>query len=239
VLGLTNILSNVGHIPRRPYNYKQLMQAYDEVSAFILAGGTSSRMHHDKALLQFAGLPLIIRTARLVKPLVCNVTVIGAPKRYADLGLPVIADGMVEVGGSGTRGAGPLAGIVTALAHSSTAWNLVLACDLPYLTQAWLDWLLSRAIHSTAQALVPLTANGLQPLAGVYRRECAEPLSNALARGVRRVTEALRALPMEIVREGDWESVDPNACVLKNMNFPEDYEEAKRWWENNEHARKS
>ena len=50
---------------------------------------------------------------------------------------------------------GPLAGIVTALSNSSAERNLILACDLPYLTTEWLDWLLSKAVLSAAQAVLP------------------------------------------------------------------------------------
>src|ERR1043166_6636137 len=132
-----------------------LMPRYDGVSGFILAGGISSRMGRDKGLLEFAGLPLIVQTARLIEPLVSSTAVIGAPERYAGLGLRVIGDQFFDSQEPNAPGAGPLAGIATALATSSTIWNLVLACDLPYLTSAWLEWLLSRAICSKAQMVIP------------------------------------------------------------------------------------
>lgn len=208
-----------------------LTKRYD-VAAFILAGGASSRMRQDKSLLELGGLPLIVRTARLVRPLVSTLTVIGAPERYAPLGLNTIPDRIFGDEKPGGPPPGPLAGIVTALAGSVTTWNLILACDLPYLTAEWLDWLLPRAIRSTAQAVLPKSAKGLDPLAGVYRRECCEHFSEVFTRGIRSVVEALAAVRVEAVPESEWQEFDPNHHVLKNMNAPEDYEEAQKWWNN-------
>ena len=200
------------------------------VEAFILAGGRSSRMRQDKSLLELGGVPLIIRTARLITPLVSKVTVIGEPERYAALGLNATPDRILNREKPDGVPLGPLAGIVTALAASATSWNLILACDLPYLTAEWLDLLLSKAIRSSAQVVLPKSATGLDPLAGVYRRECCGRFSEALGRGVRSVIEALTTVRVESIIESEWRELDPDRRVLKNMNGPEDYEEARRWW---------
>jgi len=70
-------------------------------------------MGRDKALLEISGVPLLVRTARLIEPLVAAVTVIGSPERYASLGLRVIPDAVA--------GVGPLGGIATALRFSASA----------------------------------------------------------------------------------------------------------------------
>jgi len=201
-----------------------------QVAAFILAGGASSRMGRDKGLLDFGGVPLIVHTAGLIEPLVSCVTVIGAPRRYAAMGLRAIAD--QGTGGQRSKRIrrGPLAGIATALAATRSSWNLIVACDLPYLSGAWLDWLLSRAIRSREQVVIPRTGRGFEPLAAVYRRECGAPIASALARGARKVTGVIEGLRMEVVYEREWRRLDPRALVLKNMNTPGDYDEARKWW---------
>jgi molybdopterin-guanine dinucleotide biosynthesis protein A len=206
------------------------MGPYEQVAAFILAGGASSRMGRDKGLLEIGGIPLIVRTTRLLEPLVAAVSVIGQSERYAPLGLRTLADR--SFGGPACReqSQGPLAGIATALDATGAPWNLILACDLPYLTPYWLNWLLSRAMRSGAQAVVPRTPKGLEPLTAVYRRECAEPIAAAMFRGVRKVTEALAGVRMEIVDAREWRELDPGDRVLRNMNSPEDYEKALKWW---------
>ncbi len=207
------------------------MKRYDQVSAFILSGGASSRMGKAKGLLEFGGQLLILRIARMLEPLVSAVTAVGSAERYAGLGLHVIEDQQFGSSEEGSRTAGPLAGIASALTATRTDWNLILACDLPYLTAEWVDWLLARATVSTQQIIMPHTAGGLEPLAAVYRRECAEPIIAALYRGVRKVTDATEQFGIEFVAERDWRHIDPDGRVLRNMNAPEDYEEARRWLE--------
>jgi molybdenum cofactor guanylyltransferase len=204
-----------------------LVKRFSQVAAFILAGGASSRMGADKALLQISGVPLLVRTAGIVRPLVKEVTVVGSPLRYAAIPLRAIPDQPVSEDTPNGPTHGPLAGIATALMQTSSPWNLILACDLPYLSKAWVAWLLARAVRSRAQAVVPRAAHGLEPLAAVYRRECAMPIAAMLARGVRKVTEAINELRPKIIDESAWRHLDHRGIVLKNMNTPEDYVEAR------------
>ena len=208
------------------------MRHRHQVAAFILAGGASSRMGRDKALLDFGGVPLILHTARLLEPLVSGVTVVGSPCRYAPLGLRAIADESDRQvkAGPNTPGRGPLAGIAAALAATQSVWNLVVACDLPYLSAEWLDWLLSRALRSSGEAVVPQTKQGIEPLAAVYRRECGTPIAVALARGVRKVSDAIEGLRLDLVYPREWSKIDASRLILRNMNEPGDYEQARKWW---------
>ncbi len=195
------------------------MKGYDQVAGFILAGGASSRMGRDKALLEIAGVPLLVRTARLLEPLVQSVTVIGPPERYAALGFPVVPD---------DRGSlGPLAGMATALRISRSEWNLIVSCDLPYLSAGWLEWLITRALASPADALVPKTLRGLEPLCAIYRTRCAPVLTAAVTAGVRKATDAISGLTLEKLTPNQWQAIPPGDAVLKNMNTPADYEEAR------------
>jgi molybdopterin-guanine dinucleotide biosynthesis protein A len=207
----------------------KIAKRYDQVSAFILTGGASSRMGKAKGLLEFGGEPLILRIARTIEPLVSSVTVVGPSERYAALGLQVIEDQQFGIAGERGKSPGPLAGIASALSASRTDWNLILACDLPYLSRGWLDWLLARTTVSNGQIIMPRTEGGSEPLAAAYRRECAEPIIAALHRGVRKVTDAMTQLRTEFVTEREWRHIDPDGRVLRNMNTPEDYEEARKW----------
>ncbi len=195
------------------------MKRFRQVAGFILAGGASSRMGRDKALLEIGGVPLLARSAQLLEPLVGPVIVVGAPERYASLGLRVVADDR--------SGVGPLGGLATALRLCEAPWALVVGCDLPYLSADWLTWLLERALASPAEAVVPESSRGLEPLCAVYRAQCAPALAQAIARGVRKVTDALAEVFFERVAAIEWQGLDPRGTLLKNMNTPEDYEEAQ------------
>ena len=206
------------------------MKRHRQVAGFILAGGASSRMGRDKGLLDFGGVPLIVHTARLLQPLVAEVTIVGSPARYTKFGLRAIPDKGQAHRGAESTGRGPLAGIATALSATFLPWNLIVACDLPYLSAEWLDWLLSRALRSRSQAVVPQTETGIEPLAAVYRRECGAPIARALAHGVRKVSDAIEKVEVEFVYPREWRHSDSGGLVLRNMNAPEDYEEARKWW---------
>ncbi len=176
-------------------------------------------MGRDKALLEIAGVPLLVRTARLLEPRVAAVMVIGPPERYGALGLRVVPDDRA--------GLGPLGGIATALRMSSSEWNLVVGCDLPYLTGEWLDWLIARARASPADAVVPESEHGLEPLCAIYRARCAPALAAALARGVRKASDAVAALAMEKVTAGQLRAFDSCDALFQNMNTPDDYQQAR------------
>jgi molybdopterin-guanine dinucleotide biosynthesis protein A len=209
----------------------KITKRYEQVSAFILTGGASSRMGKAKGLLEFGGEPLILRIARTIEPLVSSVTAVGPSERYTTLGLQVIEDQQFGIAGERGKSSGPLAGIASALSASRTDWSLILACDLPYISREWLDWLLARTMVSSGQIVMPRTERGSEPLAAVYRRECAEPIIAAFHRGVRKVTDATEHLRTEFVTERQWHHIDPDGRVLRNMNTPEDYEEARKWLE--------
>ncbi|MGH9735852.1 MAG: molybdenum cofactor guanylyltransferase [Candidatus Acidiferrales bacterium] len=194
--------------------------AFDAVGAFILAGGESSRMGRDKGLLEIDGIPMLVRTTRLVEATAGRATIVGEAESYERLGLRMIRDDWEH--------AGPLGAIGTALRATDRAWNLIVACDLPYLTREWLEFLIGRALESDADALLPMNDRGAEPLCGMYAKSCEAAVWLALDRGVRKVTEGLSHLRVEYMEPSEWKVFDPDGLLFKNMNSPADYEEATR-----------
>ena len=115
-----------------------------QAAGFVLAGGGSTRMGRDKALLPYRGTTLIEHVARAVMAAAGCVTVRGDPDRYRRLGYPVVTDQV--------PGCGPLSGICTALSVTSADWNLIAACDMPAISEATLRAMLGRAAGSSASA---------------------------------------------------------------------------------------
>jgi molybdopterin-guanine dinucleotide biosynthesis protein A len=166
-------------------------------------------MGRDKAYLPLAAGTLAAHVAAVVVAAAGPVTLVGDPARYGRLGYPVVADRF--------PGAGPLAGIHAALASTAAVWNLVVACDMPRLEAPFLRSLLEAAERSGAGCLVPRGPTGLpEPLCAVYHRDARPALERALARGVRRVSEALAAL--DVV----WHDC-PDVTQFKNLNTPEEW----------------
>ena len=191
----------------------------EQVGGFILAGGESSRMGRDKALLELEGVALIVRTARLVESAARRCAVVGDSVRLEGLELEVIEDDL--------PGAGPLGGIATALGASEAEWNLVVACDLPYLTREWLEFLIGHATRSDADAVLPMNERGAEPMCAMYHQRAEVAIRGALESGIRKVTDGLAKLRVEYVEREEWKGFDSEGLLFKNMNEPADYEEAK------------
>jgi molybdopterin-guanine dinucleotide biosynthesis protein A len=195
------------------------MNSNRQVSAFILVGGESSRMGRDKAQLELGGVPLILRTAKLVESVAAAPVVVGNPEAYRAFNLRAIGDDW--------PGAGPLGGIATALRAAATPWSLIVATDLPYLTREWLEYLIARSLASSADAVLPMNARGAEPLCAMYHQRAEPAIRKALERGTRKVTDGLLDLRVETITPAEWNPFDSEGLLFKNMNSPEDYEEAK------------
>jgi molybdopterin-guanine dinucleotide biosynthesis protein A len=177
-----------------------------ETSAgFVLTGGRSSRMGRDKALLPIEGSVLVERTAERVRAAAGSVTLIGAPERYAHLGLAVGAD-LVE-------GCGPIGGLFTALKSTRADWNLLVACDMPGLTAEFLGELLDAARQSGSTCLVPQTEAGLHPLCAVYHRRAEGAVAFAIEHKRFKMHDLLKVLEAQSFPVAD-------AAQLQNVNTP-------------------
>jgi molybdenum cofactor guanylyltransferase len=195
------------------------MRANPQVGAFVLAGGKSSRMGVDKALLEIDGVSLIARAASLLQSVTGEPKIVASPSVYGSLGFPLVADDW--------PGCGPLGGIATVLRASDSAWNLIIACDLPYLTKPWLDFLIELALKSKADAVVPRSERGAEPLCAMYHKNAEQGIRAAVEGGVRKVTDALASLRVEYVEPREWKAFASEGLLFKNVNSPADYEEAK------------
>lgn len=190
------------------------------IRGFILAGGKSERMGRPKGLLPFSGKPLVLHLAQLLEVTGEPAVIIGSPGDYGGLGLRVVPDDR--------RDTGPLGGIATALRVSDCAWNLIVGCDLPFLTTEWLEHLIQRAADSPAGAILPLNERGFEPLCAMYRKRIEPDLADALDRGVRKITDGLEKLTIETIAPAEWKRFDPCGRLFKNINTPADYEDAQK-----------
>jgi molybdopterin-guanine dinucleotide biosynthesis protein A len=195
------------------------------VAGFVLAGGGSTRFGQDKALVRIGVQPLLARLCAVLRSETASVTAVGSPAKYSGFEAHCIADRW--------PGQGPLGGIITALLASAATsagleWNLIIGCDMPFLTREWLAYLVERALGSPAEVVVPQSQQGLEPLCACWRTSAAEKLQRAFTGGVRKITDATKHLQMEVLDETRWKRFDTAGRLFWNMNTPSDYDEAKR-----------
>lgn len=183
-----------------------------QAAGFALAGGRSSRMGRDKALLQLNGMTLVERCLGKLRAICASVAIAGgAPElqRFAS----VITDE--------TPGCGPLGGIVAALAQSSWEWNLFLPVDAPFVPVDCLRELLRAAAEDSVDGVIAKADGRLQPLCGVYSRRILPGLRRELTEGRWKVAPALKMA-------GRVSVIDfANVKWFANLNTPEEFAEAE------------
>ena len=198
-----------------------------EVSAFVLAGGRSSRMGADKAFLPLGGnifLSIALRNARAVCP---EPLIVGEAARYAAFGM-VVEDRF--------RGCGPLGGIHAALCATKTEWNLMLSVDLPLMVPEFLGWIVNEATSGEQFVTVPRRNGRCEPLCAVYRPAVLPVIEQALHAGDFRVDRIFSKVPTRYVSEADVHSAGFHDEIFRNVNTPEDYELVKRQLRKSEFA---
>ncbi|MGA3027852.1 MAG: molybdenum cofactor guanylyltransferase [Bryobacteraceae bacterium] len=177
-------------------------------AGFVLAGGRSSRMGRDKALIRHWGVPLVVRAAAAVADAAGSVTILGDPGLYGRFGWPILADAAPDLG--------PIGGLLTALEHTGAEWNVLVACDMPELSSDLLRQLLRKTVRARGRCVAPVTGDGFEPLCAVYRRSALPEVRSAIAAGrlkMRDLLARLDALPVTGL----------DAAFFRNVNTPEDW----------------
>lgn len=142
-----------------------------KITAFILAGGKSSRMGTDKGLVVFRRKKMVQHVIDVLKESGFSTPIIVSNNmEYKEFGHEVIEDVIKENG--------PLGGIYTALLHSKTEHNLIISCDVPLIKSEVIRLLLSK-IESEA---ITVLCNDYQihPLIGVYHKRVVNDLKDHL-----------------------------------------------------------
>lgn len=186
----------------------------EDVSAFVLAGGRSSRMGTDKALLPFGEktlLQLALEKAKLVSP---AAIIVGARERYGCYG-EVIEDRF--------PGCGPLGGIHAALCATQTDLNLVISVDMPMMSADFLCWLAEIAASGQELAVVPETRQRLQPLCAVYRRAAKCVIEQALLLSDFKVSSIFTRIPTRYIPEDELIAAGFSPEIFINLNTRAEY----------------
>lgn len=205
-------------------------------AGFVLAGGQSSRMGRDKALLPFAGQPLIARSLSILREADLSAAIAGAsPHSFSSLTAyaPVVEDRQC--------GLGPLSGICAAFASVSARYAVFLPVDLPLLPPSLISYLLHHA-RITGQAVTVASVNGFtQTFPAVLDRVILPALENEMQAGCRGCFSAFEAaaaglgqsvtsIGTEILAQSG-QVVDPLSLPpvrwFLNVNTPQDLEHAQ------------
>ena len=184
------------------------------VSAVILAGGNSSRMKSNKALLPFCGELFIERIYRQMSILFRDVILVtNTPELYRFLPCSTTPDIF--------PGMGSLAGIHAGLSNSETPYVFAVACDMPHLNEALIRHILAKI--DGQDVVIPESDGGLEPLHAVYGKGGLPIMEEALSMGNRKIIACCNRLNTTVITREEVGKIDPGFLSFRNINTPEDY----------------
>lgn len=189
------------------------------LSTAIQAGGLSSRMGEDKALLRLAGVPLIEHVLEQVQGLTDDLFITtNNPEELAYLHTRLVSDPI--------PGEGALRGLHTALAAARGDRVLVLACDMPFVKQDFLAYLVN--VQPSGDVLIPQFHGLFEPMHAIYRKAtCLRAIEGALASGEKKLTSYFKDVQVVTVEDEVIQHYDPDGWSFFNINTPENLQLAE------------
>jgi molybdopterin-guanine dinucleotide biosynthesis protein A len=186
------------------------------VSVVVLAGGQSSRLGSNKALLEVQGQPLVVRTAHKLMALSDDLIVVtNEPDLNEPLALPA------RLVPDEKPGQGALMGIYSGLKAARHAYMLAVACDMPFLSLPLLRYMLS--LVDGLDVVIPQIDDLLEPLHAVYGKTCLPAMARLLERGQRQIIAFFHEVRVRRVESEEIDAYDPEHLSFLNVNTPADW----------------
>ncbi|WP_321532156.1 molybdenum cofactor guanylyltransferase [uncultured Desulfuromonas sp.] len=186
----------------------------ESITGVILAGGKSTRMGRNKALLDLGGICLIEKTYQTMSTLFPEVILItNTPDEYAFLNCRSQKDIY--------PGIGSIAGLHAALSTSDTERIFVVPCDMPFLNPALINLLCQTT--QTYDAVVPVSDKGMEPLHALYHRRSLQQLEWAITHDDKKLQNFLRNIWTYFLPVSAYRHIPNAQLAFQNINRPEDY----------------
>lgn len=193
-----------------------------DVGSIVLAGGKGLRLGHEKALETVGNKSLIQWVVFSLSFFKSDIVIVTAAKQFLPrfTGYP-----KVRTVTDAYPGKGPLGGIYTGLAASDSLYNLVVACDMPFLNQALLDYMIQ--ISDSFDLVVPRLGDMVEPLHAVYSKGCLAPIEGLLKQGNLKIHELFNLVKVRYVEATEINRFDPKHLSFFNVNTEADLEMAR------------
>lgn len=191
-----------------------------EITAFVLAGGLSSRFGYNKALSSWNGKPLLEHMLERLKPLFPARRVLTKrPELYETLRMdvPILPDSIEK--------RHPMAGVLSALMSSRTDWNFVCACDMPLLQINLVADMIE--VASGYDAVVSRWHGKIQPLCGLYNKRCMKFIEDLLKEDHAHCANLFDRVKTRFFLEPEVALTDTEGLTFMDVDTPKDFEAAK------------
>ncbi|MEZ4909742.1 MAG: molybdenum cofactor guanylyltransferase [Saprospiraceae bacterium] len=196
------------------------MENRDIVNAYILSGGKSSRMGGEpKGLKLLFGKPMIQYTLDVCTFHCQKTTIIGHSESYSHFGYEVIQD-FPDVAQSG-----PISGIYTAIKHSTSDFNLVVGCDMPFIPLDLISEILRQ--KEEREIVIPIHGDKLEPLCALYKSDIKDGVLDCIRAGTFKISDVISQFNVLYYNVDHLVNIWPK-CFF-NVNSPQDFEEAEKF----------
>jgi molybdopterin-guanine dinucleotide biosynthesis protein A len=183
------------------------------VTGVILAGGKSSRMGQNKALLLFDNKPLIQNVVERLSCIFSKVVLsVNDPAIFPQFDIPHVADQYPETGPMGA-----IASVLQTGEHRIFA----VACDMPFLNARLIEFICSLEQH---EAVIPVWGEKPEVLHAVYSAALLPTFQFWLKHGRYKIIDAIEESSVLYLLQQEVAKVDPNGDSFRNINTPADYE---------------
>jgi len=191
------------------------------MNAIILAGGRGGRLGRDKTVEKVGGHTMLQRVTNCLTS-ICDEIIVVIAKDQPRPSLSVEAIVVIDI----YPGMGSLGGIYTGLTASSSLYNLVVACDMPFLNPSLLEYLMK--VSPGFDVVIPRDREGrLEPLHALYSKNCIDPIDKQLQQGNLKIDGFLDQVNVRYVEERETSEFDPQRLSFFNINTPADLEKAE------------
>lgn len=194
-----------------------------EINGIVLAGGKSLRFGNDKASEAIGSKSLLQQVITSLRFLGGEIIVVTSDEHPISESidhpkLRILTDIL--------PGKGPLGGIYTGLAASTTEYNLVVASDMPFLNEALLRYQIE--ISEGYDITVPRLGKLVEPLHAIYARSCLGPMAEMIKQEHLSIYQLFRRVRVRYMEAAEIERFDPEHRSLFNINTKTDLAAARR-----------
>jgi len=194
-----------------------------DISCIVLAGGKGLRLGRDKAQETVGNSNLLQRVVSQLSSFSNDIIIVTAREKSLSqfTGCPrfrIVADAY--------PGKGALVGLGSGLAASNSWYNLVVACDMPFLNQDLLRYMIK--LSAGFDLVVPRVGKLVEPLHAVYSKSCLAPIEQLLSQGNLRVRALFDLVKVRYVEADEIDSFDPKHLSFFNVNTKADLEKAQQ-----------
>jgi molybdopterin-guanine dinucleotide biosynthesis protein A len=186
-----------------------------KMTGLIMAGGKSSRMGEDKALLQINSQTFIQRILEVFQSVFEEVIILSNnPEIYKDSQVQVVPDLIKDKG--------PLGGLYTGLMKAKHHHCVIAACDMPFINLQVTSYLAGLRGY---QAVVPYVKENYHPLFAAYARDCLPIIEKQIVKEKLKMVDFIKKIDTKILYEKELLPLDPKLSCFININTREEYKQ--------------